>query len=306
MSESSTIAAVNHPPRRIEHPGPCTEPAVQTLASRCQTVQETLSRGQTLLDAFAGLLRKYQVSGAVAKLGEGTVFPVKYVFPALSTDPNYAVYYSEIHTAHAALQLTEGTVTVGLKDQEPWLHCHARWLDETDRLHCGHWLPDQTILASDVPVELTLLFDATFEVCPDEHTHFSLFKPTETRWRELTDKPMVPQLPASDVVNGYLVRVGPNIDFGLALIAACEQHGLNQAQVLGGVGSVVGAVFEDGRTVEPFVTELMVKTGQIDLTNQQVVLDISLIDYTGAVTEGRLALGQNPVLVTCELVLVGT
>jgi hypothetical protein len=66
----------------------------------------------------------------------------------------------------------------------------------------------------------------------------------------------------------------------------------------------VGAAFEDGRTVEPFVTELLVKSGYIDLDKQQTTLDISLIDYTGVVTEGRLAQGRNPVLVTCELVLV--
>lgn len=313
MSDSSTLPTApisptavpgDISPRRIEHPGPCNEPAVQTLASRCLTIHETLGRGQTLLDAFAGLLRKYQVSSAVAQLGKGTVFPVKYVFPALSTDPNYAVYYSDVYTANAPLQLTQGAVTVGLKDQAPWLHCHARWLDDKDCLHCGHWLPEQTILSSDIPVELTLLFDATFEICPDDHTHFSLFKPTSTRWSEVSDKPSSPRFFDSNAVNGYLVRVAPNIDFGLALIAACEQHGLTQAKVLGGVGSVVGAIFEDGRTVEPFVTELLVKSGHIDLTTQRAVLDISLIDYTGVVTEGRLAQGKNPVLVTCELVLV--
>jgi len=291
-------------PRHIEHPGPCTEAAVETLASRCQTVKETLHSGQTLIAAFTALLRKYQVSGAVARLGQGVVFPAKYVLPALSSDPAYAVYYSEVHTACAPLRVTDGAVTIGLKDQQPWLHCHARWLDNKEVLHCGHWLPDQTVLEDDLPIELTLLLDATFETCPDEHTHFSLFKPRVTRWTalDMTDPPS--DLPNVEMVNGYLVRVAPNIDFGEALLAACAQHDLSKAKVLGGVGSVVGAAFEDGRTVEPFVTELLVKSGYIDLDKQQTTLDISLIDYTGVVTEGRLAQGRNPVLVTCELVLV--
>ena len=290
--------------RHIEHPGPCTEEAVQTLTSRCLTVNETLPSGQTLMSAFAALLRKYQVSGAVARLGQGQVFPVQYVLPALSTDPSYAVYYSAIHTASTPLHLTEGTVTVGLKDQQPWLHCHARWVDDKGTLHCGHWLPDQTTLQADLSIELTLLLDATFQICPDAHTNFSLFKPRATRWTEL-DELAAPNVPlAREPETGYLVRVAPNIDFGEALLKACARHGLSKAKLLGGVGSLVGAVFDDGRVVEPFVTELLVKSGSIDLTKQQTHLDISLIDYTGAVTEGTIQQGQNPVLVTCELVLV--
>lgn len=295
---------MNSTTRHIEHPGPRTEEAIQTLTSRCQTVRETLSAGQSLIAAFAALLRKYQVSGAVAQLGKGKVFPAQYVLPALSTDPAYAVFYSSIHTASTPLQLTEGTVTVGLKDQQPWLHCHARWLDDKSVLHCGHWLPEQTMLQEDLPVELTLLLDATFEICTDAHTHFSLFKPRTTRWSELDLIADVVAPETLETGSGYLVRVAPNIDLGEALLAACSRHGLPKAKVLGGVGSLVGAVFDDGRVVEPFVTEMLVKSGYVDLEKKQTHLDISLIDYTGVVTEGILMQGQNPVLVTCELVLV--
>jgi len=292
------------PIRRIEHPGPCTEEALQTIPSRCLVVYETLSSGQTILAAFAGLLKKYGVQGAVARLNTGSLFPASYVLPALSTDPNYAVYYSQTFDAQAPLQLTEGTVTIGLKDQTPWLHCHARWTDESEKLHCGHLLPDQTVVAQDIAVELTLLLDATFEVCLDEHTHFSLFKPRPINLPE--SEGYAVSMNASNERRGYLVRVGPNVDFGQALLDACERHDINSAVVHGGVGSVVGAVFDDGRVVEPFVTELMVRRGYIDRSDQQAMLDVSLIDFTGTVTEGCLALGQNPVLVTCELVLIPT
>jgi hypothetical protein len=33
------------------------------------------------------------------------------------------------------------------------------------------------------------------------------------------------------------------------------------------------------------------------------VLDVALVDYTGGVAEGRLARGDNPVLMTMELAL---
>ena len=285
------------PLRRVEHPGPCVEQALHTVPSRCITVHERLQRGYTILEAFSALLKKYDVDGAVARMQGGDLYPASYVLPALSTDPNYAVYYSQTHKAHRPLALTQGAVTIGLRDQQTWLHCHARWTDEHGMLQCGHLLPEQTCLANDIEVELTLLLDATFEVCADEHTHFSLFKP----------RPNLSESRSCDSfnsVNGFLVRIGPNVDFGQALLEACDRHEINAALVQGGVGSVVGAVFDDGRVVEPFVTELMVRSGHVDCLKRQVTLDISLIDYTGAVTEGRLALGQNPVLVTCELVLI--
>jgi hypothetical protein len=72
------------------------------------------------------------------------------------------------------------------------------------------------------------------------------------------------------------------------------------------VGSTVGAVFDDGRVVEPFVTELLIRKGEIitDANGHlQAQLDVSMVDYKGGVSEGRLARGQNPVLVTFELAL---
>ena len=302
------MSVTTQPPlnRRIEHPGPCTEDPIQTVASRCLTVYETLRSGQTILEAFAALLKKYNVGSAVARLESGLLFPASYVLPALSSDPNYAVYYSQTFEASKPLALSEGAVTIGLRDQKPWIHCHARWTDGRGQLHCGHLLPEQTYLAQDTLVELTLLLDAAFEVCPDEHTRFSLFKPRVLSQRPEHGIATDPLPVASGMSAGYLVRVGPNIDFGHALLEACERHDISSAFVHGGVGSVVGAVFDDGRVVEPFVTELMVRRGHVDRCSQRVTLDIALIDYTGTVSEGCLALGKNPVLVTCELVLVPT
>ena len=304
MMSVSTQPPLN---RRIEHPGPCTEDPIQTAASRCLTVYETLRSGQTILEAFSALLKKYNVDSAVARLESGCLFPASYVLPALSTDPNYAVYYSKTFEASAPLALSEGAVTIGLRDQKPWLHCHARWTDGSGQLHCGHLLPEQTYLAQDTLVELTLLIDAAFVVCPDEHTRFSLFKPSVTPTQDIGNRSTAtPMSMASSMTPGVLVRVAPNVDFGLALLEACARHDINTAFVYGGVGSVVGAVFDDGREVEPVVTELMVRRGYVDRMSLQVTLDIALIDYTGTVSEGCLALGNNPVLVTCELVLVPT
>ena len=75
---------------------------------------------------------------------------------------------------------------------------------------------------------------------------------------------------------------------------------------MGGVGSTVGAVFDDGRIVEPFVTEMLISKGlvRMDSNNQHIAeIDISMVDYKGGMSAGRLKRGENPVLVTFELVL---
>jgi hypothetical protein len=102
---------------------------------------------------------------------------------------------------------------------------------------------------------------------------------------------------------GVAVRLSPNVDLCEGLLTACRDHGFSRAQVYGGVGSTVGAAFADGHTVEPFVTELFIRSAVIDTATGQVDNEITLVDYTGKVSEGQLAMGENPVLVTCECVL---
>ncbi len=60
------------------------------------------------------------------------------------------------------------------------------------------------------------------------------------------------------------------------------------------------------RTVEPFATELAIRSGTIGAGEGgalQAVLDVALVDYTGGLAEGVLVRGDNPVLMTMELVL---
>ena len=56
----------------------------------------------------------------------------------------------------------------------------------------------------------------------------------------------------------------------------------------------------------PFATELAITAGAIAPGADgalQAELDIALVDYLGGIAEGRLVRGDNPVLMTMELVL---
>ena len=134
---------------------------------------------------------------------------------------------------------------------------------------------------------------AAFEVSPDAETNFSLL--------QVRAKPA-----RSDSTNGLVVRVRPNQDLCLALEALCAERNIRRARICGGVGSLIGTVFDDGRTVEPFVTEVFIHRGVVEPGLDgalQAEVDVGLVAYTGEIAEGRLARGQNPVLITFELVL---
>jgi hypothetical protein len=98
----------------------------------------------------------------------------------------------------------------------------------------------------------------------------------------------------------------PNQDFAGALETFCRECGIISARLHGGVGSTIGARFTDGRIVEPFATELAVSSGVVAIGAGgalEAELDIGLVDYLGGIAEGRLTRGDNPVLMTMELVL---
>src|SRR5439155_19887727 len=107
-------------------------------------------------------------------------------------------------------------------------------------------------------------------------------------------------------LEALVVRVRPNEDLCLALEALCAERNIRRGRIRGGVGSLIGTVFDDGRTVEPFVTEVFIRRGVIEPGVDgmpRAELDIGLVAHTGEIAEGRLERGQNPVLITFELVI---
>ncbi len=102
------------------------------------------------------------------------------------------------------------------------------------------------------------------------------------------------------------MRLRPNQDFSGALEGFCREHGILCARLHGGVGSTIGARFADGRSVEPFATEIAITAGHVGPGADgmpEAALAIALVDYTGGMAQGALKRGDNPVLMTMELVL---
>jgi len=284
--------------RRIAHPGPVAASRCSAVATSARRVELSLAAGRSLLLAVSEALADQGARSAVLQLGSGALFPFAHVLPAHSRNAAHAVYFSERFDAAAPVRLDMACVTVGERDGQTSLHCHASWHSADGRRHIGHVLPADAVLTEAISADAWLLDGAAFTAQADDETAFTLFKPVAVAATAAGDA--APRRPA------LAVRLAPNADVCSSLEALCRQHGIAAATVRGGVGSTVGAAFDDGRRVLPYITELLVRGGRVrpDAQGQPVAeIDVSLVDQTGGLAEGRLQRGANPVLVTFELVL---
>jgi predicted DNA-binding protein with PD1-like motif len=298
--------------RSIQHPG---QPSLQRVAAQqveLEPFELELPGQMSLMQAVAQSMQGIGAQCATFRMQGGGFEPFSYVMPALAKTSAHAVYFSDTYPVEGAVRLETASVTFGQRDGKPWLHSHAIWIEASGRRHCGHLLPDDIQVNHPIHAQGVAVRGATFTVCPDGETNFTLFVPLKSMARSsqttagvnaAQKPPASSQTPRS---KGYALRVAPNIDICTALETFCRERGITHAKIQGGVGSTVGAVFDDGRVVEPFVTELLIRNGEV-FTNAagqtQAQLDVSMVDYKGGVSEGRLARGQNPVLVTFELAL---
>jgi predicted DNA-binding protein with PD1-like motif len=279
--------------RRIEHPGPVHPTRVHSVAASVRSLDIELPRGSLLLQGLADAIDAAGASSAVLSLREGTLAPLAFVMPALPDSPRHVAFYSERFEARGAARIESGCITYGRRDGQPWLHCHAIWTESDGRRRCGHVLPAESRVDTPLRLQACLLDGAVFEVAADAETNFDLFQ-------------VKAQSAHAGGTDALVVQVRPNQDLCGALEALCAERGVRRARIRGGVGSLIGAVFDDGRTVEPFITEVFIRHGIVAPGadgRPQADVDIGLVDHTGQMAEGRLARGHNPVLITVEVVL---
>lgn len=281
--------------RLIEHPGPVPEARATRADGWLEKARFELEPGLTLLDALAVRLQSHSARSATLALRGGAFGKLAYVMPATSSSPDHAVYFSGRHDPPGVATLQEGCVTYGIRDDGPWLHCHAAWTTADGKPGCGHILPDQSVIAEPIQAEAWLMRGVEFRVAPDPETNFSLFQPFSR-----------PVVRPPDARPAFALRLAPNQDLCTALEAECASRGIREAVLCAGVGSLVGAVFDDGRVVGPHITEVYVRQGRIaeDANGRlKADVDIRMVDHTGRISEGRLRRGSNAVLVTFELLV---
>ncbi|AMJ63685.1 PCC domain-containing protein [Bosea sp. PAMC 26642] len=280
--------------RRIAQPGPAGPERIQWVESHGLRFDMQLQPGLTLLESVRRSFAAAGFTSGVVRVEGLALSPFAYVMPALSKTPEHAAFYSDIFRPAGIARVETGTMTFGVRDGAPFFHCHALWTEASGKRSGGHILPDETTVAEAITLPAVGLDGAGFAANPDPETNFKLFGPVRA---EL--------LGATREGRFFAVRVLPNIDLATALEQFCRERGVVRATIHGGVGSTIGARFDDGRVVENFATEVAIEAGHvvIEVGEAKSEIDVALVDYTGAMAQGRLQRGDNPVLMTFELVL---
>jgi predicted DNA-binding protein with PD1-like motif len=280
--------------RHILQPGPPPFERIQWVEARGRAFSFMLEAGVPLLEAARRGFAREGFAGGTLNIKGGALGPFAYVMPALSKTSEHAAFYSDTFRPAGVTQLKLATMTLGQRDGAPFFHCHSLWTEADGRVNGGHMLPEETIVAEPFAVEAFGVDGAMFVGEPDPETNFKLFGPLPS---SVTG--------ARTTSRAFALRLRPNQDFAGSLEAFCREHGILRARLHGGVGSTIGARFTDGQRIEPFATELALTSGLIvpNGGELEVALDVALVDYTGGIAEGRLIRGDNPVLMTMELVL---
>lgn len=280
-------------PRHIQHPGPQTPERHRAVACRVHPVKLTLSAGCDINTAIANAFAAKGFAGGYIRLQNLAMHQLHYVMPAAAPDDTHAAWYSETHVMQEGVIL-DAALHAGERDGKPFLHCHGTWRDAEGRIGMGHLLPFEAELREDTEVEALALDGALLVGQPDDETNFTLFSP-EAR----------PPQARSDGLQAVLATVRPNTDLCLAAEAICGAFSLADASVHG-IGSLVGADYEDGTTLTAHASELYVENGTVQVLDgrHQADIDIAMVDLTGRFSHGRLKRCLNPVCVTAELLFV--
>lgn len=281
--------------RSIKQPGPPVAERIQWVEARGRAFTFTLQAGLPLLEAARRGFAAEGFAGGVLNFRSGALGPFAYVMPALSKTGDNAAFYSDTFRPAGVTRTRLGSMTLGMRDGAPFYHCHGLWTEADGEASGGHMMPDDTMVAEPFEVEAFGVDGAVFMAEPDPETNFKLFGPVSA---ESTG--------ARTTSRAFALRLRPNQDFAGCLEAFCRTHGIARAKIYGGVGSTIGARFIHGGITESFATELAIVAGTIApgaSGGLEAALDVALIDYTGGIAEGRLVRGDNPVLMTMELVL---
>ncbi|WP_421850379.1 DUF296 domain-containing protein [Oricola sp.] len=259
---------------------------MELAACRGREIEVTLASGIPLEEAVAKALAPEALDSAWLEIVDAPVDKLGYVIPALATDDQHAAWYSKAY-GFASGRINHLGLIVGRYAGAHFMHGHGLWTGDGEPQAMGHVLPQETVLSEPVHVRGVGLIGAEFDRLPDAETNFELFRVRQTE----------PQ-----AADHAAVRLLPNQDFATALDNATSQLGWNNARVYG-IGSLIGAQFEDGSMLDSLPTEFLVTRAVSGPGGQEP--DIAIVGIDGGdIMSGRLSRGQNAVLVTAELVLV--
>lgn len=275
----------------VTQPGPIAETRRDIVPANGRPIEVNLRPHIPLADAIAEALDAENCTGAWLEIKSADVARLSYVTPALAPDSEHAAWWSEIYRFNGAGTIHHLGMMVGRDQGACFLHGHGRWSPATGGIAMGHILAQQTVLSRPAVAHGIGLRKAYFDRRPDPETNFNLFQPTGDA------------LAASDAPYA-LLRLAPNQEFSSALDLVCAELGWQSAKIFG-QGSLIGAHFDDGSTLDSLATEFLILNaearadGSLASGPEIAIVGIDPDDLR----HGVLQRGKNPILITAELLL---
>ncbi len=273
--------------RTLLQPGPINPRRIDSFGGSAQYLTFSLETGKSLLAAATAPLVDAGWRGGTLSFAAGAFDPFRYVMPGPPDNPSHVAYFSAPRAPVGTTRIEQANATFGWNDDQPFLHCHAVWIEPDGARRGGHILPAEAIVTEPAIVQAWGFTDITILTSHDPETNFSLLQPTGQ--------------PRTEAPPAIAARVRPNQDLIAAIEIIAADHGLPNASVRGSLGSLIGAEFANGTSVPDAATEVLVRTGRV--IDGVADIDLLVVDGKGHVHEGRLNRGENPVCITFDLVL---
>ncbi|SNT26101.1 PCC domain-containing protein [Rhodococcoides kyotonense] len=274
----------------LVHPGPQASGRLESVPCRSVVERVSLEPGLRLIDAIDSQLDRLGMDSAQIELLGGPLARVSYCIPDLCHDGSRAAWYSDTYEAVAPVTIIGGSATVGRRDGERFMHCHAAWFDAYGQMRGGHLWLDTVVGATPVEVVVHAFDSVALTSGEDEETLMPVFTPTAVH-------------SGSGSRTAVMTRVRPGMEIHDAVREVMGNAGMRRASVRGSLGSLVGAtLLRDGGfvSVDGPATEVAI-AGHIDAG--AVHLSALVMDRHGEVFVGELAERGNLVAVTFELLV---
>jgi predicted DNA-binding protein with PD1-like motif len=285
MSRRKTMAT--NPP--IVHPGPVASKRFTAASAAPVPLDFMLRPGETAEEGFARGVAEAGCDGGYVEIVEARFDPFNFVMPAPSPDAEHAAWYSRTFTPADGATVERAGAIVGRRDGRAFVHCHGVWRDGAGKMEAGHMLPMDSRIDGPARVLGTGLRGAVFESRHDPETNFRLFAAEPAGESQACGE------------SALAVTLRPNQDITRALQGICGDAGIRKAAIHG-VGSLNGASFEAGPKMDSFASEFFVSDGGVQ--GGFVRLEIAVVAIDGTIYRGWLVPDENPVCVTCELIIV--
>jgi predicted DNA-binding protein with PD1-like motif len=271
--------------RTLIQPGPPAAQRIDMATGEPEFLSFVLRAGLTLHDALTGPMAAAGFQGGTIEIEAGALNPFRYVMPGPPDNASHVAYFTAPRAPTGETRLERANATFGWAEGQPFLHCHAVWIESDGARRGGHILPRETVVARETQVRAWGFRTVRIETALERETNFTLFGVAGT------------MSPNPQAVVG---RIKPNQDITLAVEEIARANAMPNAAIRGSLGSLIGAQFTS-EAVNDLATEVLVRRGCV--RDGHAELDLIAVDMMGEVHEGRPIRGENPVLITFDIVL---